>query len=132
VWTLSTLPIQETARAIGAGGEIVAEEAATLYRAVSKSELDDIAARGLQLKPGGYESKLFATSFEDAVTHGRDLYNVTSVPFNVVEISFPKSMLNQFESLTLDFKPAVNVPGTMLPSLNSSMTWKYFPYLPLP
>lgn len=103
----------------------------SMYRAVSKAELDDIAARGFQLKPGGYESKLFATSAEDAAAFGRDLYKLDRVPFHLVETKVPNSVFNQFERMPLDFKPAVNVPGPILPQLNSSMTWNELLAIPV-
>ena len=50
------------------------EEVASLYRAVAKAELDDIAQAGFRQHPNSQslESKLFATSPEDAARFGRD------------------------------------------------------------
>ena len=128
---------QAAAIVLGSGGSIrmvaakSGEGFSSMYRAVSKAELDDIATRGFQLKPGAYESKLFATSAEDAATFGRDLYKLDQVPFHVVETKVPNSVFNQFERMSLDFKPAVNVPGPLLPQLNSSMTWSELSAMPI-
>jgi hypothetical protein len=126
--------------AIGAGLRNVAGAAAsdsgalgltTLFRAVSRAELDDIARRGFQLKLGGYESKLFTTSLKDAAAFGRELYKLDDVPFHVVQMRVPNSLVKQFWIGTLDSKPAISVPETLLPALNSSMTWKEISAIPL-
>ena len=103
----------------------------SMYRAVSKAELDDIAARGFQLKPGGYESKLFATSADDAAAFGRDLYRLDRVPFHIVETRVPNSIFNQFDRLSLDLRSAIDVSRSQLPGLNGSMTWSEISVIPL-
>ena len=100
------------------------EEVASLYRAVAKAELDDIVRAGFRQHPNSLslESKLFATSPEDAARFGRDNFRFDEVPFHVIEVQMPTSIAEQFEKLTLDFKPAVNVSRAMLPLLNQHAT----------
>ena len=100
------------------------EEVTSLYRAVAKAELDDIAQAGFRQHPNSLslESKLFATSPEDAARFGRDNFRFDEVPFHIIEVQMPTSIAEQFEKLTLDFKPAVNVPRDMLPLLNQHAT----------
>lgn len=96
------------------------EEVTSLPRVVAKAELDDIAQAGLRQHPNSLclESKLFATSPEDAARFGRDNFRFDEVPFHIVEVQILTSIAEQFEKLMLDFKPAVNVPRDMLPLLN--------------
>ena len=96
------------------------EEVTSLYRAVAKAELDDIAQAGFRQHPNSLslESKLFATSPEDATRFGWDNFRFDEIPFHISEVQMPTSVAEQFEKLTLDFKPAVNVPRDMLPLLN--------------
>ena len=100
------------------------EEVASLYRAVAKTELDDITQAGFRQHPEALslESKLFATSPEDAARFGRDNFRFDEVPFHVIEVQMPTSIAEQFEKLTLDFKSAVNVSRDMLPLLNEHAT----------
>jgi len=86
-------------------------ERTSLYRAVAKAELDDIAQAGFRQHPEGLslESKLFATSPEDAARFGRDNFRLDEVPFHLIEVQVPASVVDQFETLTLDFKIAVSV-----------------------
>jgi hypothetical protein len=60
------------------------EEVVSLYRAVAKAELDDIAQVGFRQHPNSLslESKLFATSPEDAARFGRDNFRFDEVPFH--------------------------------------------------
>ena len=100
------------------------EEVTSLYRAVAKAELDDMAQAGFRQHPDdlSLESKLFATSPEDAARFGRDNFRFDEVPFHIIEVQVPTSIANQFEKLTLDFKPAVNVSRDVLPLLNEHAT----------
>ncbi|ETW93545.1 hypothetical protein [Candidatus Entotheonella palauensis] len=95
-------------------------EVTSLYRAVAKAELDDLALAGFRQHPEGlsFEAKLFATSPEDAARFGRDNFHFDEVPFHVIEMRVPTTIAEQFEWLTLDFKPAVSVSGELLPLLN--------------
>lgn len=68
------------------------------------------------------ESKLFATNPEDAARFGWDNFHFDEVPFHIIEVQVPTSVADQFEKLTLDFKPAVNVSRDVLPLLNQHAT----------
>ena len=100
------------------------EEVASLYRAVAKAELEDIVQAGFRQHPDSLslEAKLFATSPENAARFGRDNFRFDEVPFHLIEVQMPTSIAEQCEKLTLDFKPAVNVPRDMLPLLNQHAT----------
>ncbi len=106
-------------RAAGHGVEVT-----LLYRDVAKAELDDIAQAGFRQHPNSLslESKLFATSPEDAASFGRDNFRFDNVPFHLIEARMPTAIAEQFEPLLLDFKPAVNVPRELLPLLNQHVT----------
>jgi hypothetical protein len=99
-------------------------ERTSLYRAVAKAELEDIAQAGFRQHPDGLslESKLFATSPEDAARFGRDNFRLDEVPFHLIEVQVPASVAGQFEKLTLDFKPAVSVSRDLLLLLNRHAT----------
>jgi len=114
-------------RAAGPGEEVV-----SLYRAMAKAELDDIAQAGFRQHPHGLslESKLFATSPEDAASFGRDNFRFDEVPFHIIEVHMPTAIAEQFEKVTLDFKPAVNVPRDMLPVLNQHATVREITLIP--
>ena len=96
------------------------EEVTSLYRAVAKAELDDLAQAGFRQQPDGLsmESKLFATSAEDAAAFGRDNFRFDEVPFYLIAVRVPTAIAEQFEWLTLDFKLAVNVSRDLFPLLN--------------
>ena len=108
------------------------EEVTSLYRAVAKAELDDIAQAGFRQRPDSLslESKLFAISPEDAARFRRDNFRFDAVPFHLIEVLVPTSIADQFEKLTLDFKPAVNVSRDMLPLLNQHATVREITSIP--
>lgn len=95
-------------------------EVISLYRAVAKAELDDLALAGFRQHPEGlsFEAKLFATRPEDAARFGRDNFRFDEVPFHIIEVQVSTPIAEQFEWLTLDFKSAVSVPKELLPLLN--------------
>ena len=107
-------------------------EVVSLYRAVAKAELDDIAQVGFRQHPQSLslESKLFATSPEDAARFGRDNFRFDNVPFHLIEAHIPLTIVEQCEPLLLDFKPAVNVPRELLPVLNQHATVREFTPIP--
>lgn len=100
------------------------EEVTSLYRAVAKAELDDIVQTGFRQHPDGFslESKLFATSSEDAARFGRDNFRFDRVPFHIIEVQVPTAIADQFEKLTLDLKPALSISRDMLLLFNQHAT----------
>ena len=53
------------------GSKLIKEGSSTIYRAVSKAELDDITESGLiRPKEGGMETKLFTDNVSDAKKQG--------------------------------------------------------------
>jgi hypothetical protein len=109
------------------------DEVVSLYRAVAKAELDDITQVGFRQHPDSLslESKLFATSLEDAARFGRDNFRFDKVPFHLIEVRVPTSIVDQFERVMLDFKPAVNVARELLPLLNRHAIVREVTYIPL-
>ncbi len=75
------------------------EEVTSLYRAIAKAELDDLALAGFRQHPDGLsmESKLFATTPEDAAAFGRDHFRFDEVPFHLIDVQVPTSIAEQFE-----------------------------------
>jgi hypothetical protein len=108
-------------------------ERTSLYRAVAKAELDDIAQAGFRQHPDGLslESKLFATSPEDASRFGRDNFRLDEVPFHLIEVQVPAAVVDQFEQLTLDFKLAVSVSREELSLLNRHATVREIISIPM-
>lgn len=92
----------------------------TLYRAVSKAELDDIARYGLRSRGGqfGYESgKLFATSLDDAATFGRNNFRFDGTPNFLLKVRAPRSAMKQAFSFGADGMNAVSIPSNQLRTL---------------
>jgi hypothetical protein len=77
------------------------------------------------------EAKLFATSPEDAARFGRDNFCFDEVPFHIIEVQVPTSIADQFETLTLDFKPAVSVARDLLSLLNQHATVREITPIPM-
>jgi len=96
---------------------------ATLYRAVSKAELDDIARWGLRSRGGqyGYESgKLFATSLDDAATFGRNNFRFDGTPNFLIKVRAPRSAMKQAFTFGADGMNAVSIPSNQLRNLTVS------------
>ncbi|MBK8812746.1 MAG: RHS repeat protein [Acidobacteria bacterium] len=87
----------------------------SLYRAISASELRDIAVNGLRTKRGGYESvKLFATSVDDATRFGRNNFRLDKIPNFVLEVRVPSRVFKMSEKLPMDGMKAVAIPANQL------------------
>ncbi len=112
----------------GAGGKALAsatskgaDGATTLYRAVSKAELDDIASNGLRTKSGGYESgKLFATNLSDASRFGRNNFQLDGIPNHLIEVDVPSSVMAGVTKFRADSMDAVLIPAGDLSKLRSA------------
>lgn len=95
----------------------------SLFRSVSQAELDDIAEHGIRVSPDGrgYQlGKLFATTAEDAAEYGRLLQNADEargkgrLPFHVIEVQVPNSVLDKAYFFEADGMRAVNIPAELL------------------
>jgi hypothetical protein len=91
-----------------------------LYRAVSQEELDGVISfGGFRLGPGQMETKLFATSAEDAASFARDiLYPLDHKPCTVVEVEISQEFGYRLFRFTLFGKPTVAVDHSQLDELN--------------
>jgi hypothetical protein len=106
------------------------QEVTSLYRAVAKAELDDIAQAGFRQHPESLSLEV-ATSPEDAARFGRDNFCFDEIPFHIIEVQVPISIADQFEQLTLDFKSAVSVSRDWLPLLNEHATVRELTSIPM-
>jgi hypothetical protein len=93
-----------------------------LYRAVSQEELDDIASfGGFRPGPGQMETKLFATSVEDAAFFAREiLFQLDHKPCTIVEITIPQELGNRLFRFPVDGKSTVAVEPSQLDDLNAT------------
>jgi RHS repeat-associated protein len=99
-----------------------AEETVTLYRAVSKAELTDIAANGLRVVEGGYETvKLFATNLADAAKFGENNYKLDGVANFVMKVDVPKSVMDGAHAFTADGMKAVSIAADQLGTLKATL-----------
>jgi hypothetical protein len=106
---------------LGMVGKGVVKNTTTLYRAVSKSEIDDIALNGLRVKKGGYEmGKLFATNIEDAVKFGKDNFKLDGIPNHIIEVTVPESTMKSALRFEADFKQAVSIPAEKLNTVSAT------------
>lgn len=67
-----------------ASGRLATKDETTLYRAVSDDELADVAKNGFRPGRNSMETKLFATSAEDAAQFGRANYGLDGKPFTLL------------------------------------------------
>ena len=109
-------------KAAGSGSNQV-----SLFRAVSKAELDDIAKAGV-LRQGAHSygtGKLFATNPQDAANYGKLMWRpagsnslFSSEPFYVIETSISNKYKPFLDVRTMDAMNAVMVPNEYLKYLN--------------
>lgn len=84
------------ARALTRPSEYRLAPRTTLYRAVSKAELDDVAANGFRASERSMSGKFFAETPEHAAEWGRRLiYGKEGIPFHVVETRVPTSLADR-------------------------------------
>lgn len=96
-------------------------ETTTLYRAVSKAELDDIGVYGLRNIAGGYEtSKLFATTLEDATQFGKNNFKLDGVANHLIQVDVPSSIMKNSTQFKADSMDVVSIPANMLDFLNGT------------
>lgn len=89
----------------------------SLFRAVSTAEFQDISnIKGFRPAPGSMETKLFATSADDAAKFGRMLYGDT--PFKIVQVDVPESVAGALYSFETDGMPTIAVDPDQLDQFN--------------
>ncbi len=103
-------------------------DSVSIFRAVSRTELEDIQAFGgfRQAMSGrSYESKLFATTAEDARRFGEMLYG--SEQFYIVEATVPRTFAERLFRTPMDRMATVSVDVTQLAEFNSLVTIRVVP-----
>jgi hypothetical protein len=100
----------------------VAESTTTLYRAVSKGELFDVAENGFRLGPNSMGNKWFAESAADASAWGKWFYKADKQPFFTMEVTVPNSIVNKMmRNPRLDgIGPARSADENLLDALNKA------------
>lgn len=115
------------------GYPLVPRGTTRLYRAVSQAELDDVAQFGFRPGPGAMETKLFATSAEDASFFGRDvLFPLDKRPLTILEVEVPESLASRLFRFTADGKPTVALDPALLQEFNAAARVRPLNYSPLP
>lgn len=127
----AALTVAPVGRAVGIAGKALGQvtkvgnvfkRSTTLYRAVSKAELDDIAKYGVRNKAGAYEtSKLFAPSAKEASTFGRNNFAFDGIPNHIIKVKVPNSVMNQSTRFMADGMNAVAIPAENLSRLRVSV-----------
>ena len=94
-----------------------------LYRAVSRTELDDLRQfGGFRQHPDhrSMETKLFATSLDDARWWGEQLYGMVGESFIIVEVEVPDALARRLYRAEADAgRPFVAVADELLPEFNA-------------
>ncbi|RQO30391.1 hypothetical protein DBR32_12540 [Taibaiella sp. KBW10] len=102
-------------------------ESTTLFRAVSKSELDDIAINGIRSSPGYETGKLFATSAEDATNFGRLNFGLDKQPFTIIKTSIPNKYSSMLYRGEMDLMQGVSVPNNLFNQLSKPSIFNQTP-----
>jgi RHS repeat-associated protein len=94
----------------------------TLYRAVSRDELLDVAENGFRLGPNSMGNKWFAENAADASSWGKWFYKYDKQSFFTLEIKAPKLLADKMMRVTkLDgIGPARSVDSSLLDALNKA------------
>jgi ribosomal protein L18 len=101
----------------------------TAYRAVSKAELDDIAAYGLRNKAGAYETgKLFAPTAKEAAQFGKNNFMFDGLPNTIIKVRVPNSVMKSAYRFGADGMNAISIPAEYLQLLRATP----LKYTPLP
>jgi len=99
----------------------------TLYRAVSKAELDDIAINGVRNSPGYETGKLFATSRQDAANFGRLNYKFDKQPFTIIKTSISNRYIPMLYRGEMDLMQGVSVPSNLFQKLSTPSIFNHSP-----
>jgi len=90
-------------------------KATTLFRAVSKAELDDIGSNGLRTANGSYETgKLFTTTPTNASQFGKYNFKFDLESNTIIQVKVPNSVMKTTTRFTADGMPAVSIPSNQL------------------
>lgn len=96
------------------GAVLAAKGETKLYRAVSDDELDDVAKHGFRPGRNTMETKLFATSADDAARFGRANYSLDQKPFTLLEVRVPNPVANLLYRGSADSMPIRGLdPGNL-------------------
>ncbi len=99
----------------------VSEGYNTIYRAVSKAELDDIAQFGFRTKEGGYETgKLFAPTLQEATQFGKANFMFDGIPNTIMKVQVPNSVLDGAYKFGADGMNAISIPANQLQFLRGT------------
>jgi len=110
-----------TASKLGGKGVAAKGVSSTIYRAVSRAELDDIAKFGFRNKAGAYETgKLFAPTAKEAAQFGRNNFMFDGVPNHIMKVRVPNSLLNSSYRFGADGMNAISIPANKLHLLKGS------------
>ncbi len=101
----------------------------TVYRAVSRAELDDIASYGLRSGVGTYETgKLFAPTISEAAKFGKNNFGWDKLPNTIMEVRVPKSIYSKSLKFSADGMNAISIPANQL-HLLKALPLNYSPSL---
>ena len=104
-----------------------------LFRAVSGEELDDIASAGFRPGLNSMETKLFATSAEDASFWARDvLFPLDGKARTLVQVEVPNSVAAGLYQGVADGRGIVGVGLDALDTFNANATITVLPAMPIP
>jgi|GEM_PF-2018746 len=101
-------------------GGVDVSNTTTLYRAVSKDELLDVADNGFRLGPNAMGNKWFAESAGDASEWGKKFFKWDKEPVFTMEVKLPNSVADKFmRNPKLDgIGPARSADADLLKLLN--------------
>ncbi len=98
-----------------------AKNSTTIYRAVSKAELDDIAKFGLRNKAGAYETgKLFAPTLKEAAKFGKNNFMFDGLPNTLIKVQVPSNVMSGAFRFGADGMNAIAIPANQLSFLRAT------------
>jgi RHS repeat-associated protein len=101
----------------------------TIYRAVSKAELDDIAQFGLRNTAGAYETgKLFAPTLREATQFGKYNFKLDGIPNTLIKVKVPNRVMKSATRFETDGMNAILLPTYQLPLIRATPL-NYSPFL---
>jgi hypothetical protein len=98
-----------------------ASRSSTVFRAVSKAEVDDIAKFGMRTQKGGYETtKLFAPTAREAAQFGKNNFGFDGLSNTIMKVKIPNSTLKKSLRFKADGMNAISVPANQLNKLKAT------------